>query len=83
MADNYRLLICWLMKNTRINNDCRISNKELIESFLNDNPEWQHKKMKSLPSKIGTILKLIYGYDDVFAIRGGQTYYNIMLLKDE
>lgn len=66
---NYKSLICWLMNNTRINNDCSITNRELVKSFLIDYPEFKLYNNR-LSFKVGQIINLLYG-DDLSAERGG------------
>lgn len=54
---SFKILTYWLYENTKLSNNCTISNKELTNSFLKEVP----KNLTNINWYIGGILKLLYG----------------------
>lgn len=57
IVSNFKILTYWLYENTKLSNNCTISNKELTNSFLKEGS----KNLTNINWYVGGILTLLYG----------------------
>ena len=83
--NNFKPLVIWLLNNTSIDNNSKVTNRELREAFLSEYPEYKPFNI-ILAFHIGYLLKLMYGKDLIKTTGGGGvkppiTYYYLQITK--